>query len=434
MNGGSGGQQAQAYLDELKKSDFSSLPDLESIQNAKLKKLLAEVYENVSYYRNIMTRMHMVPSDIKSVEDLREFPILTKKLIRENHSDLINTRYKKGALKKVTTGGTTGMPMIFYFGKHELGVKSAHIERWKKVSGVNQFDRYMYMAYDAMAVNKPDYEGTLTHEGFYHMTSFGLNDEMMWRYYKNIKEYRPVYLRGVSSACYLLADFFLRNKINYPLKVVMTSSDMLYPYQRKVIEETFSCKVFDFYHQAEDVVIACECDCHDGLHVIMESCIPEIISENGSPLRDGQEGTIVGTQLENYSMPLIRYDTNDLGSISREKCQCGRSSIKIRSLDGRKADVIVTPEGKKIAGGMSRPMKTLYKEILEVQFIQKRIDSLIVRFVPTELYTPETEKIFELKIREHTGNQIKLIFEKVPRIEKTARGKHRFIISELNGI
>ena len=121
----------------------------------------------------------------------------------------------------------------------------------------------MYITYDENS-RKKGYAGTLTHEGFFQMTSNKLNDELMWRYYKNIKKYRPVYLRGYASSCYILADFFKRNKIDYPLKAVMTSSDTLYPHQRKVIEESFSCKVFDFFHQSEDNAIAYECEMHDG--------------------------------------------------------------------------------------------------------------------------------------------------------------------------
>ena len=212
----------------------------------------------------------------------------------------------------------------------------------------------------------------------------------------------------------------------------MTSSDTLYPYQRKVIEEVFASNVFDFYHQAEDAVIAHECENHNGFHIIMESCIPEIVNENGDGVNEGDEGTIIGTQLENYSMPLIRYDTNDLGSLSAVPCSCGRNHLKIKKLDGRKVDVIITPEGKKIASGMSRSMKSLYDEILEVQFIQKNLNSLMVKYVPTQFYTKETERKFEEKIRELTGNKIELYFNKVSEIEKTARGKHRLIISEIN--
>ena len=431
-NGGNGGRRAQAYLKQLNASEFSSLSDLEGIQNDKLKKLIEEAYENVPYYRNIMDQKKLIPSDIKTADDLKLLPVLTKQIIRDNLSDLVNLKYNKKKLIHIATGGTTGTPMSFFFSKHELAVRCAHLERWKKIAGVKQFDRFMYIADDRNAYNNPRYEGTFMHTGFFFMASFGLDDELMWKYYRNIKKFKPVYLRGYASGCYILADFFKRQKIEYPLKAVMTSSDTLFPHQRKVIEDVFSCKVFDFYHQSEDVVIATECEYHDGHHINMESCIVEMVDENDNTLSDGETGMMVGTQLENFSMPLIRYDTGDMGSITREKCSCGRNHIRIKDLFGRKDDIIITPDGKKIGpAGMSIAMKDLYEEILETQYIQKTRDELIVKIVATDKYTSESEKKLEKEIREQVGNLIKLNFTKVSRIPKTMRGKHRLIISEI---
>lgn len=432
LKGGSGGRAAQAYLKQLNEKEYASLYDLKAMQKDKLNKLIEEVYEYVPYYRNIMKEKGLIPSDIKTIEDLNVFPILTKNIIKENLSDLINLKHKKEKLLRISTGGTTGTPMNFYFSNHELAIRSAHLERWKKYAGVKQFDKYMYIANDVNAKNNPNYQGTFTHQGFYYMASFGLDDELMWKYYNNIKKFKPVYLRGYASGCYIIADFFKRNKIKYPLKAVMTSSDNLYPQQRKIMEEVFSCKVYDFYHQSEDIVIANECQYHNGYHINMESCTVEVVNEEGNPVTVGKMGMLVGTQLENFSMPLIRYDTGDMGSLTSENCPCGRSHIRIKELFGRKDDIIVAPDGKKIgSAGMSLPMKDLYDEIIETQFIQNTRDLLMVKFVPTEKYSPATENEFEKKIREQVGDLIKIQFDRVSSIPKTMRGKHRLIISTI---
>ena len=432
LSGGNGGKHAQAYLKHLDESEFSSLSGLESIQKEKLKYLIEEAYKNVPYYRKIMDQINMIPSDIKTLDDLKLLPVLTKQIIRDNLSDLVNLKYNKNRLIHITTGGTTGTPMSFFFSKHELAVRKAHLEWWKKIAGVKQFDKFMYIANDKNAYNNAKYEGTFMHQGFFFMASFGLDDELMWKYYRNIKKFKPVYLRGYASGCYILADFFKKHKIEYPLKAVMTSSDTLFPHQRQVMEDVFSCKVFDFYHQSEDVVIATECEYHNGHHVSMESCIVEIVDEKDNTVSDGETGMIVGTQLENLSMPLLRYDTGDMGSLSREKCSCGRNYIKIKELFGRKDDIILTPDDKKIGpAGMSIPMKNLYEEILETQYIQKTKDTLIVKVVANDKYTIETEKKLEIEIKKQVGDSIKLNFKKVSQIPKTMRGKHRLIISEI---
>ena len=432
LNGGQGGRAAQKYLKQLNKTEFASLDELKTIQDNKLKKLIKEIYENVPYYRKIMDKKKIIPSDIKTKEDLKIFPILTKQKIRDNFNDLVNMKYKKKRLKIITTGGTTGIPMKFYFSKHEDAVRNAHWERWKKFAGVKQFDRFMYIGMDENAKDNPNYSGTFTKEGYYLMASFGLDDERLWKYVENIKRFKPVYLRGYASACYILADFFKRNKINYPLKAVLTSSDTLYPQQREIIEKVFSCRVFDHYGQNEDIVTATECEYHNGYHINMESCIVEIIDENGRPVAGEEIGRIVGTHLENYCMPLIRYDTNDLGCVTYKKCPCGKSHIRIKRLFGRKDDIIITPDGKKVGcGSMNQPMKYLYDEILETQFIQKAKDLLVVKFIPTDKYTIESQIKFEKHIRNQVGNSIKIQFQKVSKIPKTQAGKHRLIISEI---
>ncbi|MCK5614302.1 phenylacetate--CoA ligase family protein, partial [Candidatus Pacearchaeota archaeon] len=300
LTGGKGGKPAQRYLKQLNKSEFASLDELEHIQNNKLKKLIKEVYQYVPYYRTIMRQKGVTPSDIKSKDDLQVFPLLTKQKIRDNFDNLLNVRYKKKEMTLVMTGGTTGTPLQFYFSKHELGVRAAHWERWKKFAGLKQFDKFIYIGMDQNAEHNPNYKGTFTLYGCYVMASFGLDDNLMWKYWENIKRFKPVYLRGFASACYLLADFIRRNNIHYPLKAVLSSSDMLYPYQKKVIEETFSCEVFDHYGLVEDIVAATECEYHDGFHITMESCVVEVIDEDGSPVPAGEMGTIVGTNLENY--------------------------------------------------------------------------------------------------------------------------------------
>ena len=100
FNGGNGGRDAQAYLRQLNTTEYSSLSELVAIQNHKLKKLIEEVYENVPYYRKVMNQRLLKPSDIKTVDDLKKLPILTKQIIRENLNSLINQRYDKNRLKR----------------------------------------------------------------------------------------------------------------------------------------------------------------------------------------------------------------------------------------------------------------------------------------------------------------------------------------------
>lgn len=432
MKKGHGGSNAQEYFSELTKSEYASIEEIEEIQNRKLTKLIEEVYENVPFYRQAMLEKNVKPHDIKTVNDLHIFPIVTKKDIIENPQAFINKKYKMSDLNLIETGGSSGTPMQFYYGNNEISVRCAHIEWWKKIAGVKQFDRFVYIANDEYARRKANYKGRIMPEGYYFLTAFRFEDHMIKEYCKTIFKYKPVYLRGYASGVYLLADYFRRNNLFYPFKVVMTSSDTLFDYQRDLIEEVFKCPVFDFYHQSEDCVIACECEQHDGFHLVMESCYAEIVDENGNKVEDGKSGMILGTQLENLSMPLIRYDLTDIGEISKDPCPCGRNHYKIKNLYGRKDAFIVTPAGKKVsAATLSIPLKHLYKEIKEAQFIQTKIDEIIIKYIPTDTFSENSMTLLKKELSDKVSSEIKYKFLPVDKIEKTMRGKHRLVVSDL---
>ncbi|MFV9690852.1 MAG: phenylacetate--CoA ligase family protein [Desulfobacteria bacterium] len=431
LTGGQGGRMAQRYLRELNLSEFGSADELESASNRKLRKLISEAYNNVSYYRKLMDGNGISIGDVRTLEDLKLFPIITKQDVRDNFDALLNDRFRNKKLRLIETGGTTGTPLRLYFSKHEDAVRSAHWERWKRFAGVKQFDRFIYMGMDKNAKHQKDYSGTFTLGNSYLVASFGLNDELLWKCWPKMKEFRPVYLRGYASACYILADFLKRHRIRYPLKAVMTSSDMLFNYQKKVIKKVFECDVFDHYGQVEDVVTATECEFHDGHHVNMESCIVEVLDADGRKLKDGEVGRIVGTQLENYCMPLIRYNVGDMGCLVTEDCRCGRKHVKIKKLLGRQDDWIITPDGKRVGVQINQTMEPMYEEILETQFIQETKDKLTVHFVPTMLATDDLEVRFEKAIREQVGGLIEIEFRRVAQIPKTLGGKHRLIVSKV---
>lgn len=432
MRGGMGGKAAVAYMRELNESEYASSDELHAIQRTKLHSLLTECYENVPYYRRVMDGLGALPQDIKDVEDLQKFPVLTKEVIRANFDELLNKKFDKSSLTTISTGGTTGAPLQFLFSNHENAVRCAHWERWKKFAGVKQFERFMYIGTDNNAANAGDeYEGTFTPGGYYLMASFGLDDARFEKYLSNIQKYKPNYLRGFAFGCYLLAEFFVRKGIQYPLKAVLTSGDMLYDHFRDVIEKAFCCKVYDHYGQNEDIITATECEQHSGYHINMESCIAEVVNENNMPVQAGETGAILGTNLENYCMPLIRYDITDLGSMVEGDCPCGRKHIRLGSIQGRCDDWIVTPDGKKVGHQLSVVVKYFYNKVAETQFVQEQRDSLVVKYVPVPGYNDPIDDVIIKKMREHLGEEIKITCERVNAIPKTQRGKHRMIVSRI---
>ncbi len=428
------GRSVRRYAAELNRTEFAPIEKLVEIRDKKLRHLIQEAYANVPYYREVMRERSLTPDDFSSPQDLQALPILTKTIVREHFDALLNRQVPKEELIKVSTGGTTGTPLHLLVNPHARAVALAHWDRWKKYAGISSTDRCIFIATDHAADNNARYEGRFSGNTVYMAASFGLDDNRLESYWRNMQWFKPVYVRGFAFACYILADFFVRKGIRFPMKAVITSGDMVYPYFRDTIREAFDCEIFDHYGQNEDIVTANECGAHQGLHINIESCHAEILNEKNGPCPEGAMGHIVGTHLENTCMPLIRYDTCDMGRISAEPCVCGRCHPRIIALDGRTDDWITLRNGRKIGHQLSVTMKQFHREIRETQFIQDSLDHLHVKVVASEKFNDDTKKGFEHNIRDQVGHDIQITFEVVGDIPKTSRGKHRLIISKIASV
>ena len=172
-----------------------------------------------------------------------------------------------------------------------------------------------------------------------------------WRYYsvfhmdeKNLKEYfldfkkwKPRYLRGYPGSILILANYAKRNKIKLDcLKGIFTASERLDAKTRKKIEDVFGVKVYDHYGQAEITVMYHNCEFSTVMHEDWEYGFSEYL-----PTKNKEISRLIATNLHNYCMPLLRYDTGDLVKVSKEKCLCGRNSIALQEILGRKMDFII---------------------------------------------------------------------------------------------
>lgn len=425
---------SEKYLSELNCTEFAGIEALNEIRDRKLHELMKKVYINVPYYRGVMLERSLTPDDFTSASDLVKLPILTKSIVREHYSDMLNLQLDKSKLIKVSTGGTTGAPLHLLFDQRAKAVSLAHWARWKRYAGIAETDRCFFIATDYSAYDNPDYEGSFSGSSTYMGASFGLDDERLEKYLINMQWFKPKYIRGFAFACYLVAEYLVRKGVCIPMKAVITSGDMVYPYFRESVRRAFDCEIFDHYGQNEDIVTANECSAHQGLHVNTESCHVEILSESNSLCPPGESGHIVGTHLENTSMPLIRYDTSDMGRMAVDSCSCGRNHPRILALDGRKDDWITLKNGKKIGHQLSVTMKKFQHQVRETQFIQESYDLLRVKVVPLNDFNTQVQNEFEANIRAQVGQGIDIEFELVTEIAKTTRGKHRLIISKVSPV
>ena len=264
-------------------------------------------------------------------------------------------------------------------------------------------------------------------------SSFDLSDKYMGEIVTGLNKFKPKYLRGYATSIYLFSKH-IKDKdsnINFQPKGVFTTAEVLFDYQRELIEDVFDCEVFDQYGLNDGGISAYECEMHKGLHVDMIRSILEVVDDDGNQLESGKEGKILATSLHNYAMPFIRYDTGDLGILSNEKCECGRDTPLLEKIIGRTTDYLEFSNGAIIG----TPILTILFgkfDIIQYQIVQKDINTILVNIVKGKNYRKDDEKEIRDTFYKHVGD-INIMFDYVDKIETTKAGKWKFIVRETGG-
>ena len=262
-------------------------------------------------------------------------------------------------------------------------------------------------------------------------SAFELTDDLLPEVIQQLKAFRPAVVIGYSSSLATLADFSLRNGLGLPTpRGVIASAEMLYEFQRSKIEEAFGCRVFNRYGCREMRLIAAECDRHQGLHINADNIYVEFIRPDGTHCDSGEVGTVVLTDLNNYGMPMIRYEIGDLGAPSDRLCDCGRGLPMMEAVTGRTLDVIHLPDGRHLDGHFFTHLILAqdYPGLTFYQFEQTEPSQMVARIVRGPGWADETCARMQSLVERHLGSSIQLNFEFVDEIPLTAAGKWRVVI------
>jgi phenylacetate-CoA ligase len=414
-------------LDFLRQSQYWSNEKLLAYKNDQVKSFLQDAIPNTAFYRN----------DSRYAESaLKEFPLIKKSDLRGNLQDFYHDDLKKIPHVWAHTSGTTGSAIVF-------PISCAHFEReyafhalayeWGGISLTNR-DKVAFCSGHPVAPpnrKKPpfwvyDYANNWLYFSSYHLTA-----ENLKHYVRELETFQPKMLGGYPSSIYLLAmayEKFGSKKLN--LKSIFTSSETLLDFQRQKIESVFNTKVFNLYGNTEKCAYIVECEKSE-LHLKLEHSAVEILNENNEACKPGETGRIVSTCFGNRAFPLIRYDVGDAVTIAEnQNSKCGRGGTLIEKIIGRVEDYILTPDGRFVGR-----LDHLFKDSLnirEAQIFQKQRDEVIIRLVCENDFSNSDEQLILQEARLRLGDEIKINFEQVAGIPRTANGKFRFIVSEIS--
>lgn len=423
------------YRRFLEDSQWWPYEKLQAFQWEELTKLLRHAYENVPYWRGQFDKLGLKPSDIKTYEDFCRIPVTDKKNIRENHEDMRAVNYSGKTWKK-STGGSTGEPLHFEYTPESYDWRVAASKRGYSWAGCEDGAKQAYIWGTAIGKVSPfkKLKESLHHSFLRqkYFNCFEFSERGMVRAITSLNRYKPEIMVGYTNPLYSFAKYAKGHaNIGFKPKAVISAAEALYDFQRKEISSVFGCDVFNTYGSREFMLIASECENHHGLHVNMENLLVEVLGEEGKPVKPGEIGEVVITDLHNYGMPFIRYKIGDLAVFSREPCLCGRGSTILKNVVGRSLDMIKISNGNNIPGEFFPHLMKDFHEVKQFQVIQDKINNLIIKIVKAENISESRLALMKDEILKVVGKEINVSIVFVDKIPLTATGKHRVTISEL---
>lgn len=324
------------YFNKTKK-----LSELKDTQLKNLKQTLIFSYENVPFYKSWFDRNEFNPYEFNKLSDLEQLPILNKNIIKENMEEFETRNNKSNGCKLVATGGSTGAPFKYFTSKASRNLSFALLLKGWALGGYRIGDSVVVLAGGSLVPKKDSKISIIKNRllNFHKFSTYGVDMDDLYDYYIKINKLRPKFIRGYASSMYLFAEYLQKNnlKLNRNVVAVFTTAEMLPQNQRQVIEAAFNSRVYDGYGLNDGGLTAFECEYHDGYHIDTERGYLEVVDEDGK-LVSGREGMILATTLMEKCMPLIRYDTGDLGVLADLACSCSNQKPILKELKGRVTD------------------------------------------------------------------------------------------------
>ncbi|MCR5306546.1 MAG: phenylacetate--CoA ligase, partial [Oscillospiraceae bacterium] len=318
--------------------------DMRALQNERLKKQVRHVYDNVPYYRNMMDNKGVTPDDIQSVDDLKKLPFLSKADLREAYPYGLLAVPLTDCVRIQSTSGTTGKRVVAFYTQHDVDLWEDCVARAITAAGGNE-DDVCQVAYGyGLFTGGAGLHGGSHKVGCLTLPMSSGNTERQIQFMQDLGA--TILCCTPSYAAYIgetLHDMGL-SPDDIQLKAGIFGAEPWTEEMRRSIEQSLGIKAYDIYGLTEisGPGVAFECCEQKGMHINEDHFIAEIIDpETGEVLPDGSVGELVFTSITKEAFPLLRYRTRDLCVLTRGKCACGRTLVKMAKPMGRSDDMMI---------------------------------------------------------------------------------------------
>lgn len=419
------GKHYHRYLRFLEQFDYSNKELIEEYQNKKLQRLIRFAVDNTSFYKEFYKGIDI--DKIRTARDLEKLPVLDKETVRNNLNKMYTIDEADAFVSH--TSGTMGKALKYLHTYEGLQLRNAFLDDFKRRHGfINGAMRKASFGasipFDKLRGKRQFWRDNLPlKERIY--SAFDVQEENLKYYVDNLNEFKPASIDGYPSAIHRVAHYINQNNISLTFQpvAIFPTAETLLPHYREEIERAFNCRVFDQYASSEGAPFITECE-EGCLHYNMLSGVIEQAEDN----------EMLITTFMNDGTPLIRYKIGDLIEFDTEKksCDCGSALPIVKELQGRTSDFVASSSRGKLTSIFLAIESDIYdNSIVEMQYVQNKMDHVILNIVPDVGFTQEMEDFIHKELIGMFGEEMEVEIRRVPKIEKGKSGKFKFIVNNL---
>ncbi|MBN2474001.1 MAG: phenylacetate--CoA ligase family protein [Pirellulales bacterium] len=383
---------------------------------------------SVPYYQDLFKQHGVDPQQIRTLEDLQQLPVLTKQQVQCRCPKPPADRIPRKQRLTAHTSGTTGSGLRFTTTLDAVQQQWAvwwRYRRWHDIQPDTWCGYFGGRSVVPLSQRRPPFWRRNVPGRQILFSGYHLSPENAPFYLAELRRRRPPWIHGYPSLLALLAAYLLdsRGDLGYQVSQITVGAENLLPQQAALIERAMGRRPKQNYGMAEAVANMSECEC-GRLHVDEDFAAVEFLPNSAGP-----GCHVIGTNFSNPATPLLRYDTQDLATVSDEPCPCGRPGRVVGEIDGRREDYVVLKGGARL-GRLDHIFKDLVN-IREAQIHQRQVGAITLRVVRGQAYGPADEQRLLQETRQRLGEQTEVTIEYVDALQRSASGKLRVVVSDL---
>jgi len=407
----------------LKASQYWNRERLEAFQVEQMRSLLGHAAHHVPYYRKLFADHGINVQQVQSLDDMSVIPYLAKETVRDGGRNFVAENIPPRALIKTNTSGSTGIPLVIYKTRESDEKLHAYLFNLRSRVGYDSKKRAVFFTWRGITMGGKRAMSSLRCGNKLYLSTADVSDAWKQKCYDMIREFRPEFVSGYKTILLALSLFIKEQGLLpfYGLRAVFAYAETIFPWQKRIIEESFNTRVFSYYGMFEGVIFGGGCEYFDQYHLYPQYGITEFVG-----MGDGRH-EMVGTGFRNYAMPFIRYRTMDIAVKGADSCGgCNRNHQLVESIEGRMHEFLVTRDRKMLYTSLSGLDPDSFRNVKQFQFYQDEPGIAQMNIVRSQTYTDIDTALIKEQITRRfnipeNGIEIRIVF--VDAIERTASGK-----------